>query len=430
MALFRRNRTWWTDFSVNGQRFRQSLDTTDWREAQAEEKRRITLAETGKLTVASQQLARVAFSVAADRYMADGKTRWAARTIQTERERSRPLIAYFGASEVRRITAESVRAYMAERKADGIANRTINRERDFLRGVLKQAKRWHLIAEDVRPLPSHESIGKALLPDEKLRLLKVAATRPGWRVARLAMTLTFNTTMRGCELRGLQWRDVDLMNRAFTVRRSKTSAGERVIPLNDDAWRAIQELRERSKLLFGDSLLPDWYVLPRTGGMANPDPTRPMGRTCWRRAWRNLTRAVQCPACKQLQSPADKCSNEKCGADIHELRSALAGLRFHDLRHHAITELAESQASDQTIRSIAGHVSEKMLEHYSHIRLDAKRSALDALSSRGKATGYGTNHGTNPEIGATETAKLLKRLVDVAGLEPAASSLRTRRSPN
>jgi Phage integrase family len=63
----------------------------------------------------------------------------------------------------------------------------------------------------------------------------------------------------------------------------------------------------------------------------------------------------------------------------------LAGLCFHDLRHHAITELAESQASDGTIMSIAGHVSNKMLQHYSHIRLQAKGEALDALVSRPKA---------------------------------------------
>ncbi len=50
MALFRRNKTWWTDFSVNGQRFRQWLETTDWRLAQQEEKKLITGAETGKLT--------------------------------------------------------------------------------------------------------------------------------------------------------------------------------------------------------------------------------------------------------------------------------------------------------------------------------------------------------------------------------------------
>lgn len=31
--------------------------------------------------------------------------------------------------------------------------------------------------------------------------------------------------------------------------------------------------------------------------------------------------------------------------------------------------------------SIAGHVSKKMLEHYSHIRLAAKRRALEALET-------------------------------------------------
>ncbi len=41
-------------------------------------------------------------------------------------------------------------------------------------------------------------------------------------------------------------------------------------------------------------------------------------------------------------------------------------------RHHAaITELAESQASDRTIMSIAGHVSQQMLAHYSHVRIEA-----------------------------------------------------------
>jgi hypothetical protein len=42
---------------------------------------------------------------------------------------------------------------------------------------------------------------------------------------------------------------------------------------------------------------------------------------------------------------------------------------------------AESGESDQVIMSIAGHVSKKMLEHYSHIRLAAKRRALEALET-------------------------------------------------
>jgi integrase len=57
------------------------------------------------------------------------------------------------------------------------------------------------------------------------------------------------------------------------------------------------------------------------------------------------------------------------------------GLRFHDLRHQAITELAEGGASDATIEALAGHMSRRMLEHYSHVRMAAKRTALDKLES-------------------------------------------------
>jgi integrase len=54
-------------------------------------------------------------------------------------------------------------------------------------------------------------------------------------------------------------------------------------------------------------------------------------------------------------------------------------IRFHDLRHTCITKPSEGQASEQTLMSIAGHLSRKMLEHYSHIRMTAKRAALDAI---------------------------------------------------
>ena len=51
--------------------------------------------------------------------------------------------------------------------------------------------------------------------------------------------------------------------------------------------------------------------------------------------------------------------------------------RWHDNRHTFITDLAESaEASDETIRDLAGHVSKRMLKHYSHVRMAAKRKVL------------------------------------------------------
>ena len=56
--------------------------------------------------------------------------------------------------------------------------------------------------------------------------------------------------------------------------------------------------------------------------------------------------------------------------------------RWHDNRHTLSTDLAESGAGDETIRDIAGHVSKQMLKHYSHIRMAAKRKALEAIISK------------------------------------------------
>lgn len=175
-----------------------------------------------------------------------------------------------------------------------ISNRTVNMEVAFIRRLLKRAKRLHAVADDIKPLPERRDIGRALTPDEKLRLICAAKTNPEWASARLALTLALNTTMRGCEIKGLQWRDVNLMDRTLTIRHSKTEAGERVIPLNPDAFATTLELRERAKAFFGDNLSPDWYLFPSGEGQGpmlgpnkaevKPDPTKPM--TTWRTAWR------------------------------------------------------------------------------------------------------------------------------------------------
>ena len=57
----------------------------------------------------------------------------------------------------------------------------------------------------------------------------------------------------------------------------------------------------------------------------------------------------------------------------------------HNNRHTLVTELAESGAGDEVIMSIAGHVSRAMLSRYSHVRMEAKRRALDEIAARQNA---------------------------------------------
>jgi integrase len=185
----------------------------------------------------------------------------------------------------------------------------------------------------------------------------VASSQPRWEAAFYAALLAANTTARKCEVRGLRLSDVNLLNRTISVRRSitKTDAGTRTIPLNETASRAVAHLLGRASMLGATE--PDHYLFPafnfkrtRDASAAGTgfDPTRPM--KTWRTAWRTVTKAAGLP-----------------------------GFRFHDLRHHCITRLAEAGTPEQTLMAIAGHISRDMLEHYSHIRMQAKRTAVAAL---------------------------------------------------
>ena len=158
---------------------------------------------------------------------------------------------------------------------------------------------------------------------------------------------------------------------------TKTNAGARVIPLNADALVALMELRDRAEKL--NSSRGEHFVFPSCEH-GRFDATRPMKN--WRTAWRALTRAISCPSCCTIQPPANECKKAECRAVLKGVKSQFEGLRFHDLRHQAITELAEKGVPDQTLMGIAGHVSRRMLDHYSHARLAAKRAALDRLTSQ------------------------------------------------
>jgi len=387
MALKKRGKTWHTHFFVDGQRFRQSLETSDWREAQAKEKVLIAAAEQGKLSATSQDFARLLFDDAATKYLEGRIPELAESSQQKERQLLVKPKEYFRGKRLRNITAEDVLGYRQWRTAAGVGPAIVNMEVGVIRRMLKRAKRWSLIADDIRPLKEPRTVGQALSYEQKVRLLHAADSNPEWQNARLAMALALCTTMRGVEIKNLHWRDVDLLKRSFTVRRSKTDAGLRSIPMNDDAYAAVLELWERAKGFGGTS--PEHFLFPACEH-GHIDPER--SQKSWRTAWRKLTQAA-----------------------------GLKGFRFHDCRHHAITELAESQASDATIMALAGHVSRKMLEHYSHVRQEAKRDAVNVLSAKRptKPTiqGYDTNNDTKPILSEQVPPYVVGNMVGTRRLE-------------
>lgn len=216
-------------------------------------------------------------------------------------------------------------------------------------------------------------IGRALTREQKSLLFSTAASRDEWLVAYCAAVIAVSTTCRGVELKGLHWRDVDLFGGLMRVNRSKTEAGHRSIPLNGDAMAAFARLRARAEAV--GSQMPEHFVFPACEN-GHIDSTR--HQKAWRSAWRSLVKG----AAKRAGDAAAQLAVAS-GEIEDDARKAAAApfmcFRFHDLRHQAITELSEAGASDSTLMAMAGHLTRDMLEHYSHVRMAAKRDAVAKL---------------------------------------------------
>jgi integrase len=269
-----------------------------------------------------------------------------------------------GSLPLKRVTLDDINNYQATRLREKAAPRTIGMEMELLRLVLKRAKLWHRMVDDFKMLPRNTKEIEPLSPEQERKLIEVSRSKPEWINARCAMLLALNTSMRSCEIKGLQWRHVDLIQKTVRIERAttKTAAGIRLIPLNSGAMEAILELHGRADTL--EIFKPEFYVFPKcenarfkkTGELGelskeNVDGSQPM--RSWRTAWRKML-----------------------------AKAGIAGWTFHSTRHQAITKLAEQGINPGVMKSIAGHTSQRLLDHYSHIRLAARRAAVEQLEEQ------------------------------------------------
>jgi len=67
-----------------------------------------------------------------------------------------------------------------------------------------------------------------------------------------------------------------------------------------------------------------------------------------------------------------------------------------------------------------------MLAHYSHVRLEAKRNALEGLSDRHLKEGHVTIDVTNEAKVKSGGLQLVENMVDVTRIEPATPCLQSR----
>jgi len=227
----------------------------------------------------------------------------------------------------------------------------VNHELNVMQQVLKRAGLWEKFADHFEVVPApHTQPPKVMSLAEEKKFFAIADSNPDWQFAGMIAKLTANTTASGKELRSLRLRDIKLESDPprFFIPEGKNSFRERTIPLNQTAADVMKQLLERAHSL--GSIKPDHYVFPLRFKRGGYDPSRPASASWLRHAW-------------------------------HELREA-AGLPWltpHCLRHQAITTMAEHGIPPEIIRSTAGHVSEQMMRHYCHTRLEVAADYLSVI---------------------------------------------------
>ncbi len=186
--------------------------------------------------------------------------------------------------------------------------------------------------------------GRVLELDEIARLVNAAwKVAPQW--APLIHTLAV-TGLRFSEATALKWKDLDLDQGVLRIQRAqvrgrvdrpKTRGSRRTLPIEPELCSI---LRQRKVTLKADA--DDWVFPSATGGLLFSGA---------------LTKPMRAAAAE---------------AGLEQVPSA------HWLRR-SINRLLRQQAQERISKAILGHVTDRMGEHYDHVKTDEKRAAVVSI---------------------------------------------------
>jgi|SRR5579871_6371330 len=333
MGIFLRGKTWWISYSVRGRQRFESSRSGKKRDAHELLDLRKGAAREGRLRLTKSNPPRF-----------EAYTRSFLLTVKNLNTRKRygssvrNLTAFFGNVKLLDITEDIIEEFIEKRLLEGVRTATINRDLAVLRRMMKLARRKRFIREnpvdDVEFLDEGEERTPHILNfEEEERLLAAAVPH-----IRALAVLILETGMRsGREALPLRWSDVDFANDLISVRKSKTKAGVRCIPMSNRCKNELSQWRT----LVGSEFSP--YVFPNLRS-----PSKPMKDL--RRSW-----------AKALKD---------------------AGLPYfwlYDLRHTAASRLTHAGVSPIFVAQIIGHSGTRILSTYARAVDEYRRDAIHKL---------------------------------------------------
>lgn len=255
---------------------------------------------------------------------------------------------------VRGITAGDLENYRKSQTEAGKSNGSANLDIRILRIAFDSARRQGLIvhnpADAVEALPADDQAREPFSDAQLERLLSVADDE--WQGMILFGTLT---GLRLADAAGITWKEIDLAGEKMVFTPGKTKRHRKVltISLHPDLLEWLESQASSDN--------PRAPVFPTLHG-------RETGSHC------GLSNAF-----RRLM--------EKAGVVTEQTRQgkgkgrSFNPLSFHSCRHTFVTNLANSDVSQDVRKAIAGHSCDRAHERYTHLSLETQKRALANIRS-------------------------------------------------
>lgn len=219
----------------------------------------------------------------------------------------------------------------------GRASSTINHYLNAISQLYKLANNeWgHIIPNPIEGVSrAVEPVGrmKRLLPTDEQLLLSYCKQSCCTHLAEI-VTIATETGMRCGEILSIRWGDVDFTNRRIFLRRTK-NGDSRQVPLSTRAKEALKSIYKPDEVI----------VFPY-------------------QHWKMR---------RHFNAAADKAKAAHKG-----VQNPFIDLRFHDLRHEALSRLSDKGLNVIELAHISGHRTLSMLRRYTHPNHEILLSKLD-----------------------------------------------------
>jgi len=281
---------------------------------------------------------------ALDRYLAEVSSTKRPSTARRERPAAAHLKKELGKYSLAALSPDIVAAYRDKRLKAGLSPSSVRLELALLSHLYTIAiKEWRVglvynpVSSIRKPAP-HPGRNRRLIGEEEMKLLEVCDghSNPmlGW-IVRIALC----TGMRAGEIATLRRNQIDLEKRTVTLNETKNGS-VRTVPLSRSAKNVLRLALNNPVRPFNTDMV--FFGEPGRDGVRRPYE--------FKAEWHRKMKIAK-----------------------------ITGLRFHDLRHEAVSRLVEAGLGDQEVAAISGHKSMQMLRRYTHLRAEDLVARLDKL---------------------------------------------------